>query len=252
MNVQMRIITDKNIDQLMSMSYSDNIIELTKNNPDAAIDLNVAKDLDAISSYAKSYANNLNRTFTRRPFEQGKKEYEEQTKDDYKMQGLDDTPDSPAFVPNSPEYAPESPAYNPESPVPALGQNEDQKAPAQDFGSAELNEFFDSLPLKSKSTILGLPERDQRTFLRMLKKTTDDKKLNKEKNAAPEEKTEILDVVKETGVNVEKSGGDGSGGDGSGGDGNIDASTSESDSSLSKSGGGETKSIVFNADNASK
>jgi len=247
MNVQMRIITDKNIDQLMSMSYSDNIIELTKNNPDTAIDLNAAKDLDAISYYAKSYANNLNRTFTRRPFEQGKKEYEEQTKDDYKMQGLDDTPDSPAFVPTSPEYAPESPAYNPESPVSALGQNQDQKAQAQDFGSAELNEFFDSLPLKSKSTILGLPERDQRTFLRMLKKTTDDKKLNKEKNVAPEEKTEILDVVKETGVAVEKSGGDGNGGDG-----NVDESTSENDSTLSKNGGGETKSIVFNADNASK
>ena len=30
MNIQLRIITDENVDQLMSMSYSDNIIKVTE------------------------------------------------------------------------------------------------------------------------------------------------------------------------------------------------------------------------------
>ena len=42
MNVQMRIITDQNVDQLLSMSYSNNIIKLI--NPSITIDNEQSKD----------------------------------------------------------------------------------------------------------------------------------------------------------------------------------------------------------------
>ena len=82
MNVQMRIITDKNVDQLVSMSYSDNIIELTKNNPNFAIDTNsseVPKEVDKISGYVKAYANRLSKSLDKRAI---KPDYTQQPNDD--------------------------------------------------------------------------------------------------------------------------------------------------------------------------
>jgi len=274
MNVQMRIITDKNVDQLMSMSYSDNIIELTKNNPEYAIDVNASKEADSIASYAKSYANILSRNITRNTYTQSKKESVQQPEVDYKIQGIDETsssplfaegspayapgspayaPGSPAYAPESPVYAPESPAYAPESPVyapesPVYAPESPSEPPlvSYDFGSVELNEFFESLPLKSKSSIMELPERDRRTFLRMLKKKTEDKKIEeikKAKELVSEQKDEILEVPQEKPKDLEGS----NASETESGE-NIDA---EKDRNVG-SKGGETKSIVFNIDNANK
>jgi len=276
MNVQMRIITDKNVDQLMSMSYSDNIIELTKNNTEYAIDVNSSKETDSIASYAKSYANILSRNIARNAYTQSKKESGQQPAGDYRLQGVDESsgsipfaegspayaPGSPAYAPSSPTYAPGSPAYAPSSPAhdqnsPVYAVETSIYAPESpsepppviyDFGSVELNEFFESLPLKSKSSIIELPERDRRTFLRMLKKKTEDKKIEdikKAKESTQEQKDEILEVPQEKPKDLEGS----------------SASETESGEKIyaekdrdvgSKGGGGETKSIVFNIENANK
>jgi DNA-directed RNA polymerase II subunit RPB2 len=96
MNVQMRIITDENVDQLLSMSYSDNISQLLKINEP----LNVS-----LSTYQKEV-----NTIIRKP----------------KLQNViipNETPELPENLQlpesqeasASPEYAPYSPAYVPQS-----------------------------------------------------------------------------------------------------------------------------------------
>jgi DNA-directed RNA polymerase II subunit RPB2 len=205
MNVQMRIITDKNVDQLVSMSYSDNIIELTKNNPNFAIDTNsseVPKEVDKISGYVKAYANRLSKSLDKRAI---KPDYTQQPNDDYSMQGLSPSyaPDSSAYSPayspdNSSVYSPGySPAYAPETSNMEFEPHSPEGPPPQkeitiELGSPELNAFFESLPPKSKASILALPERDQRIIVRMIK----DKKESKKSDIASGVETpkEILNV----------------------------------------------------------
>jgi hypothetical protein len=104
MNVQMRIITEDNIDQLMSMSYSDNISHLLK----------IKEPLKTAVSNVQTEINNIIRqpqkqnlaTLIQPPIS------EENISPEY-------APYSPAYVPQassenqSPEYAPYSPAYVP-------------------------------------------------------------------------------------------------------------------------------------------
>jgi len=90
MNVQMRIITDENVDQLLSMSYSDNISQLLKINEPLNVSISTfQKEVDAIIKKPKTQ----------------------------KLPILNETPELPdALVrpePESPEYAPYSPAYVP-------------------------------------------------------------------------------------------------------------------------------------------
>jgi DNA-directed RNA polymerase II subunit RPB2 len=271
MNVQMRLITDKNVDQLMSMSYSDNIVELTKNDPDFGIQFNsseIPNEVDPISGYAKAYANRLNRATNRNAFEQSKKDFGQQPYGDFNIQGL--TPDSPAYAPGSPAYAPDSPysppyapyspAYspgsdeynNPESPnyVPPTSPPYHPDSPEYvvtspteppptffeprtpsfsppspeekkvDFGNPDLNEFFETLPPKSKASLLALPERDQRMLLKMIKKSKDDKKTANESVSIPT--TQILNIEEEK------------------------KKEQETKDQEEKSGGGETKSVTIN------
>ena len=65
-----------------------------------------------------------------------------------------------------------------------------------DFGSPELNNFFESLPPKSKASILSLPERDQRIVLRTTKEKKEQKKMESTKEVAPAS-SEILQVEEE-------------------------------------------------------
>ena len=62
MNIQMRIITDDNVDQLMSMSYSKNIMDLTKNidvlkYDDNETDVEPIKEMGKMNEFIKNYIN---------------------------------------------------------------------------------------------------------------------------------------------------------------------------------------------------
>ena len=95
MNVQMRIITEDNVDQLLSMSYSDNINKLMKNN-------------ESTESVLKQY----------------KLETERIVRNDARNKQIGYIADSPELpepvtvvTPDiSPQYEPASPAYNPSTP----------------------------------------------------------------------------------------------------------------------------------------
>jgi len=116
MNIQMRIITDENIDQLMSMSYSNNISKLLHDPKE--------KNIENIEFLIKKYAKEM--AAAQVITTQGYKP-EESPLIPTPIEELDigSTPEqqksppyapgSPAYYPNSPAYAPGSPAYNPDS-----------------------------------------------------------------------------------------------------------------------------------------
>ena len=87
MNVQMRVITEDNIDQMENMSYSDNITQLT----------NEENTGNLLKSIRDIMANKQQKRML--------------TPDENEF-----TPESPDYDPNSPPYAPYSPPYAPNSP----------------------------------------------------------------------------------------------------------------------------------------
>jgi DNA-directed RNA polymerase II subunit RPB2 len=87
MNVQMRVITEDNIDQMENMSYSDNIKQLT----------NEENTGNLLKSIRDIMANKQQKRML--------------TPDENEF-----TPESPDYDPNSPPYAPYSPPYAPNSP----------------------------------------------------------------------------------------------------------------------------------------
>ena len=109
MNVQMHLITEENIDTLLSMSYSNNINKL----------LNMP-DTEDIKSVMSSYTSKLR-------FKPIKKIIEP----DFSVEPESPTyaPESPTYAPESPLYAPESPLYAPESPLYAPPQESPPWAP---------------------------------------------------------------------------------------------------------------------------
>ena len=113
MNVQMRIITEENIDQLLSMSYSDNINKLMKNKEPLENVLNEYK-IDTQRIIRNEEKN--------RKVEYGEEKQElPEPVNVNTTSSLDYAPESPAYAPGSPAYAPESPAYAPGSPSYAPG-----------------------------------------------------------------------------------------------------------------------------------
>jgi len=107
MNVQMRIITEDNIDQLMNMSFSNNIQLLLDD------DREISK---VIESYKKKNATILKTDDDRQagrlpvPVEKTTPSFDSAASPAY-------VPTSPAYQPNSPQYNPNSPQYDPNSPV---------------------------------------------------------------------------------------------------------------------------------------
>jgi len=108
MNVQMRIITDENVDQLLSMSYSNNISKLL-NGP-------TEQTSEGMNKLIKDYAGEMTRKQTR-PVEEYKLEERPQIPTPIEEENILGEPVSPAYNPVSPAYQPVSPAYNPESPA---------------------------------------------------------------------------------------------------------------------------------------
>jgi hypothetical protein len=133
MNIQMRIITDENVDQLLSMSYSNNINKLLHDSKSQSIE-----NTDAlIKEYAKKMAKVQVRSYEGYKIEEKPEipipvEEEDiqspilKQEDPSKLYNPESqaspayAPYSPAYNPEetqvSPAYAPYSPAYNPESP----------------------------------------------------------------------------------------------------------------------------------------
>ena len=147
MNVQMRIITDDNIDQLMSMSYSNNINKLMKN-----------KDPVNEKTF-KDYSYNVRQLLREQeqkrivvkeipleepvmpepavietseiipPSDQVSPEFVVKTPSDYASPNTLVNPNSPDYAPGSPDYAPQTPSdyssqtavVNPNSPADAPG-----------------------------------------------------------------------------------------------------------------------------------
>ena len=106
MNIQMHIITEENVDQMMNLSYSNNIYDLLHLKEDDTMAFTVNEYSVQINKKLKNTAATANtNTNTTTNVES------EETPG-----SLEYAPGSPAYVPGSPEYAPGSPAYMPETP----------------------------------------------------------------------------------------------------------------------------------------
>jgi len=136
MNVQMRIITDDNVDQLMSMSYSNNINKLLKNtdpiNEKTFKDYNYdvrqllrqqEQKLIAVKEipleepqFPEPAVIETPENMT--PSDQSSSEFVPKTPSDFSSQSAEFNPNSPAYAPGSPAYAPQTPSdYSSQSAV---------------------------------------------------------------------------------------------------------------------------------------
>jgi hypothetical protein len=187
MNIQMRIITDDNIDQLMSMSYSDNYKLLLQTDE---------KNMDTvIKDYNVKLTKKLNETKI-----QGLKG----VKTDLAYEELEVSPieETPEYVEESPEYAPYSPApselspsdaalfgeespelYSPKLNVEELGANENKEMvgggvggyedldDSYNFNDAEVNNLFNKLTPKEQNYVLSFENKeDQKKIIRSYRK----------------------------------------------------------------------------------
>ena len=128
MNINMKIITDENVDQLMSMSYSNNISKLLQT-PEQRDPQNYEK---LIKNYVRQMSNlaqtKLNKSILDEtpilptPVDENQLKRQPMSPAYNTGSPAYDTGSpaydtgSPAYVPGSPDYAPDSPAYDPGSP----------------------------------------------------------------------------------------------------------------------------------------
>ena len=138
MNVQLRLITEKNIDQLTSMSFSDNIIKLAGLNatPKTIADMNRAarghskKDkmyVPVVPQPEEKEVKPEKPDYTAVPPPAAYGELIPARPESpslpppqspaYAPGSPDYNPDSPAYAPQNPAYAPDSPAYAPQTPA---------------------------------------------------------------------------------------------------------------------------------------
>jgi hypothetical protein len=151
MNIQMRIITEDNIDQLMNLSYqSRNIDKLlyidhgetgeVQRDIQEIID-NYKKKLDTLIITTTTTNKKLNevKKYSESPDSPESPEYAPGSPA-YAPETPEYAPGSPAYAPETPEYAPGSPAYAPESPEYAPG------SPAYAPNSSESPEYAPGSP----------------------------------------------------------------------------------------------------------
>jgi hypothetical protein len=112
MNVQMRIITDENVDQLMSMSYSNNIAKLL-HKPD---DLSKEETEKMIKDFVATMNMNVQSIMKHQVDEKPEIPTPVEEVDIKLSESPPYAPNSPPYAPNSPPYAPNSPPYEPNSP----------------------------------------------------------------------------------------------------------------------------------------
>ena len=236
MNVQMRIITEQNVDQLLSMSYSDNLIKLGKNDIEfnkvlKTVRLDDNEDLNNnLQTVMKSYNKFVSdaRYKDKEKYRKGTgalreiestmnivenitDENKEQLDTTQQQQQISDdaisfAPESPAYVPSTGELENiplDTNSYNPfintnTNPNESQGQNQNIN-----FGDEELNYFYTNvLPEKSKMQITNLPLKDQKMILTKVKEKYDEKQMEKMQkelqNPPPKlDNTKILDIEEE-------------------------------------------------------
>jgi len=197
MNIQMRIITDDNVDQLMSMSYSKNIMDLTKNvdvlkYDDNETDVEPIKEMGKMNEFIKNYINYMNAKIRNNENKLYNKEQEQlkalnegdsssfevvypETPETESLQSSDENQD--VIGPTTPSDSPPTsigPTTPSDSPPTSIGPTTPSDSPPTinepdiDFGTKEYNDFYQSLPIKSKKMIMNLPPKDR---LLILKKT---------------------------------------------------------------------------------
>jgi hypothetical protein len=118
MNIQMRIITNENVDTLMSMSYSDNIIKVT--NDEVKFQRGKAKEGDDyINQYVREYKRTIDKLFSKESGKRGPQNipsYEDSESSEYKPDSAPDGTISSDSIPrkvdtlseDSEEYKPDS------------------------------------------------------------------------------------------------------------------------------------------------
>jgi hypothetical protein len=118
MNVQMRIITEENVDQLLSMTFSNNINKLMNSDGDVSkIISEINSSVDRIVREVPKAIANVEANVIPEPTQVITTESSESIP--YAPVSPANTPGSPAYNPNTPDsipYAPGSPIYNPNTP----------------------------------------------------------------------------------------------------------------------------------------
>jgi DNA-directed RNA polymerase II subunit RPB2 len=116
MNIQMRIITEDNIEQLENLTFSNNINKLTHNV--MTTPLSIIENTKQI--LLKNTSNQIITRMEQNPSPYSLTNNEASISSDF-GDYLQNAPGSPAYAPGSPAYAPGSPAYAPGSPAYAPG-----------------------------------------------------------------------------------------------------------------------------------
>ena len=158
MNIQMRIITDKNVDQLISMSYSDNYKLLLKTDE--------TDNLKIISNYTSNINSKINNKMFQMPVEVPVQEPQNVTQ--VENINLISEPIIQPIPINEPQVAgSELKIDTPETIEVDVEYLDEPKNP--DFESNELNIFFDGLSTKAKEMILEVKNKmDQKILLNKL------------------------------------------------------------------------------------
>ena len=182
MNIQMRIITEDNIDQLMNLSYqSRNIDKLLQ--IDHGESGEVKRDIKEIVDNYKKKLDHLMATTKTTKITTQFNEYEnlplkeelEYTPENAPTSSPEYAPNSPAYAPesptSSPEYAPNSPPYAPNSPpyapsAPPYAPSSPEYPPPKGgglniFPNKHMNLLFNNLSPSIQSEILKLNHSDQ-------------------------------------------------------------------------------------------
>jgi hypothetical protein len=216
MNVQMRLITDDNVDQLVSMSYSKNIMELTKksdifkdivpSNKETNIftdeDTSSNKETKVMNEFVQNYIRYVNMDTKLKDSKidiKSKIETLEEEPESFEIV-YPETPDSlteeeverKADVPppTTPDIPP--PPTTPELPPPSSIQLPSIELTDDlfiDFGNKEYNDFYQSLPINSRKMIYNLPERDRLLILKKTKLLKEQKMQNELQSTQPVSET---------------------------------------------------------------
>ena len=205
MNIQMRIITEDNIDQLVNMSYSNNINKLLKDdsekisqtfmryNSDISKKLQQQSGTQRLSTPSAEFAPSQPSSEESPQYATGSPAYVppysspeyNPNSPQYNPNSPKYDPNSPQYDPNSPEYAPGSPAYDPNSPEyapgsPAYNPNSPQYHPISSDESSP-KKFSPNSPeepppvtgikiknAEVKTQFDALPERDKIMLMKMV------------------------------------------------------------------------------------
>jgi len=158
MNVQMRIITDENVNQVLSLSYSDNVNKLLKDNGD-------------LTSLISKYTSEINKALN-------EAQYTKPNIEIPKTSLANEPQPSYEFAPESPPYASYSPAYEPTTNSPTYTSN----SPVYEVPESPSNSPVYEVPESpSNSPVYEVPESPSNspTFTISIK---DDKQTGGDKN----------------------------------------------------------------------